>query len=208
MADLIIFGSGALAREAQSIARSTHASSSLILQPLATDEISKSPLDVLAGKDPATTQVFAAIGYAALNFARFDLWAKLRLLGFRCASLVDPGAMVDPTAKILDNVLVAAGVVVGADTVLGTGSIVQANASIQAGSKLGKFIWVGPGAVIGADTTIGSHQVIGSGVVIADGSSIGGHGEISTPGLYQGTLAKGTFVGHGFDRPVRMIERR
>lgn len=207
MDELIIFGSGALAREAESIARRTHDASSLILQPLAPDEISKSSLEHLAGKDPAHTHVFAAIGMSALNYARFDLWAKLRLLGFKSVALVDPTATVDPSVKLQENTLFAAGVVVGADAAIGTGTIVQANACIQGGAKVGRFSWVGGGVSIGAEASIGDNHVLGPGVVIADKAMIGGQGEISMPGLYKTAIARGTFIASEFSRPVRLFGR-
>ena len=138
---LTIIGDGAIVRDAASIARRTRDPASVLVESLAPDSIATSALAFLREADQATTAVFAAIGVSALNYARFDLWARLRLLGYRCATLVDPSAAIDPSAKLADNVMIGAYAVIGADVELRSGTIVQSRACIQVGAKVDRFSW-------------------------------------------------------------------
>ena len=201
---LIIIGDGATARAAASIARRSRDPATVTVEALAPEAIATSTLDYLRAVDPATSEVFAAIGVSALNYARFDLWARLRLLGYRCATLIDPSAAIDPSAKLADNVMIGAYAVIGADVDLRSGTIVNSNACIQVGATVDRFAWIGAGVLVGADARVGAHQVLGPGVIVADGAEVAGHGEISLPGLIRGKVAFGSFITDQFQKAVRL----
>ena len=200
---LIVVGDGALACVAESIAKRTQAYTRVELRDLAADNISSVDIAELVGHNPAACVVFAAIGVQALNYARFDLWAKFRFAGYRCAKLVDPTAHVDETAELEDNCLVDVHTSVGPGSHVGSGTILSSGVRVAGAARVGRFSWVGVNSTIGADAKIGSHVILGPGVHILGASTVGGHCEIAIPGRYE-NLSDGTFISHLFDTPARI----
>ncbi len=201
---LIIVGSGLVARQAFSIAALAEIGWAIHAEVLAPEQIWRTDLDYLVGANPETTHVFAAIGPEALNYARFDLWAKLRLAGFTCARLIHPTAWVDATAHVGGNCLIAAHSSVGPDGKIGEGCILNAGARVEAGASIDPFCWIGANASIGEGAEVGSHSVFGAGVHLVNGLTIGSHCEVTAPGCYERPLADGTFVSSLFQLPVRI----
>ena len=167
--------------------------------------------DVIAGEalpePPASdlaVRVFAAVDQSALNFARFDLYARLRLAGFRFKTLVHSAASVDSSAQLGENCWVGAGAIIGAQARLGNNAFVGAGALIESGASLGANLWVGAGARVGADASVGIHSVIGADVRVGDGVSIGRYCSIETPGYYLQALADKTCIDPLFELPVRV----
>ena len=200
---LVIVGDGPLIRTAESIAKRTHAYSRIDLRDLPPDQIAGADIRALVDHDPATCVVFAAIGVQALNYARFDLWAKFRFAGYRCVKLVDPNAYVDDTAELQDNCLVDIHASVAAGSHIGSGTILSSGSRVACGAMVGRFSWVGVNSTIASDTKIGPHVVLGTGVHIEAAATVGGHCEINIPGKYE-SLQDGTFISHLFDTPARI----
>ena len=195
---LVVVGEAPLATLAASIGAAERGAQHVRIVELTPDRIAVDPLDALARDDPASVDVFAAIGVAALNFARFDLWAKLRLKGFRCAALVHPRAFVDPSAVLGDNVLIGPGAIVEPGANVGRGTIVGSAAVVGTGSEIGAWCWLASRAIVGAAAKVGTHTVLGSGVHMADRSEFPGPGEIDVAGTYRGRFEPGTFIAPGF----------
>lgn len=204
MIELVIVGDGPIVEVARSIASRTRGMAARV-ETLTPDRIADTELAFLAVYATGNTEVFAAIGLAALNFARFDLWAKFRFKGFRCATLVDPAAAVDAAAIVADNVLIDANATIGPGATVGSGTIVHAGAHVGAGATVGKFCWLAEGVTVGAGARIGAHVVLGAGVHIAGDADLVGSNEISVPGCYRGTIAFGTFISPEFALPVRHV---
>jgi acetyltransferase-like isoleucine patch superfamily enzyme len=206
---LVIVGEAPLATLALTIGVADRGAQRVRVVELAPDRIAEDPLDALAIDTPETTDAFAAIGVAALNFARFDLWAKLRFKGFRCPALVHPRAFVDPSALLGDNVLVGPGAVVEPGAKVGRGTIVGSAAVIGTGSEVGPWCWLASRVVVGAGSRVGAHTVLGGGVHLADRTEFAGPGEIDVAGSYHGRFEPGTFIASGFPYPgVRLMGNR
>ena len=202
---LIILGDGAAFESAVTIAKRAHRSSLLRTERLMPSDIASTTLDFLDECDPALTSVFAAIGMHALNYARFDLWAKLRLRGMRIASLIDLSAHVDPTASIGENCLIESGVSIGPDVTIAAGTIIQSGAGISVGAKIGKFCWVGMNSTVGAGAAVGAHVVLGAGVHVLSSAFVGAHCEVTRSGEYTQRIPFGTFISPQFEQPVRLF---
>ena len=202
---LIILGDGPTFASAIAIAKRAHPTSVLRTERLMPSDVAATTMDFLDECDPAMTSVFAAIGMHALNYARFDLWAKLRLRGMRIASLIDPSAHVDPTASIGENCLIESGVSIGPNATVAAGTIIQSGVGLSADAKIGKFSWIGMNSTVGAGAAVGSHVVLGAGVHIASGVTIGAHCEVTRPGLYAQNILSGTFIAPQFHEPVRLF---
>jgi len=205
---LVVVGEPPLVTLAAAIGAAQRGAASVRVVELSADRIQTSMLEFLAGERPDSTDVFAAIGMSALNFARFDLWAKLKLNGFRAATLVHDRATVDPTTELAENVLVAAGAVVDAGARIGTGTVVGAAASIGAGASVGAWTWIASGSVVGANAAVGGHVVIGVGSHLADRSEFPGPGEISVAGTWSGRVSPGTFISSELPGGARLMVPR
>lgn len=201
---LIIIGDGPMLDMATVIAERTWPLGQVVVERLAPQDIAASALSFLDNLEPALTQVFAAIGLHALNYARFDLWAKLRLRGFRAATLVDPSACVTSSSRLAENCLVGPCASVGPNATLGVGTVIEAGAQIGGGTNVGKFVWIGANATLGAGASVGQHTVIASCVSIAAGVKIGAHCDIAQSGSYVNSMTDGTFVSASFPHPARM----
>ena len=198
---LVVVGEAPLATLAATIGVADRGAQRVRIVELAPDRIADDPLDGLARDEATAVDVFAAIGVAALNFARFDLWAKLRLKGFRCATLVHPRAFVDPSAALGDNVLIGPGAIVEPGAKIGRGTIVGSATVVGTGSEIGPWCWLAGRVAVGAGSRVGAHTVLGGGVHLADRTEFPGPGEIDVAGTYRGRFDPGTFIASGFPAP-------
>jgi acetyltransferase-like isoleucine patch superfamily enzyme len=195
---LVVIGEAPLATLAAAIGVMERGTANVRVVELAPDSIATDTLDSLSADPPEATDVFAAIGLSALNYARFDLWAKLRMKGYRCATLVHPRAHVDPSAVLADNVLIGPNASIESDVHVGRGTIVGAAASIGTAASIAPWCWLARGVVIGALASVGAHTVLGTGVQLADRTQFQGPGEIDVAGAYRGVYPAGTFVSPEF----------
>ena len=190
---------------AAAIATRTRPEGSFRLVELHADNIGSTDLRFLADDDPARTQVFAAVGLHALNFARYDLWAKFRFKGYKTATLVHPTADIEPSAQIGENCLIGPFVSIGAKARIGRATVLMGRNDVALNGNVGPFSWMARGAGIGPSASVGSHVVLGENVMVCDGVTVGDHSEISVPGAYRHPVAQGTFLSAAFDGPARMI---
>lgn len=157
---------------------------------------------------PPDARCFVAVDQSALNFARFDAWARLRMIGRRLTTLVHPSAVVDPTAQVGENCWIGARAVIEPQAKLGADVFVGASALVGPKAEIGAHGWLGAGALVGADAVVGSHVVIGADVRIGAGVTIGRHSSIDVPGAYTSTLAERTYIDPLFELPVRIHSGR
>lgn len=203
---LVIVGQGTIARTALGIAETSYGRTNVRLvevEPKAMADFSPGSI----GAPPEATAAFAAIGISALNFARYDLWAKLRLAGYRCPSLVHPAAILDPTAHLAENTLVGAGAVIGGGVRVGRGSVIGAGVTVGAEAEIGSWCWLGTGVVVGSSASIGSHCVLGTGVKLADGTTVGDTSEVDFSEILRGHYPPGTFITPEFGFPGARLMR-
>ena len=201
---LVIVGQEPVASLAAAIGAAARGTDRVRVVPLTPDRIADFDAGQLASEPTDSTDAFAAIGLSALNYARYDLWAKLRLAGYRCAPLVHPAAQVDASASLGDNVLVGPMAAVEPDAALGPGSILNAGAIVGSSARIGAWCWLARGTIVGAGCAVGDHVVLGSGVELADHTIFPGPGEIDVPGAYRGSYPAGTFRAPEFPDPVRL----
>lgn len=153
---------------------------------------------------PCEARLFVAVDQSALNFARFDLYARLRLAGHKFRTLVHPSANVDPSAELGENCWVGPGANIGPRVKIGHNTFVGAAALVENGAALASNVWVGAAARIGADASVGTHSVVGADVRISNAMVVGRHCSVETPGDYMQELADRTFIDPLFTMPVRI----
>jgi len=203
---LVVVGEAPLATLAASIGVAERGKHRVRIVDFASERSADDTLDGLALDDPSSADVFAAIGVGALNFERFELWTRLRLKGFRCATLVHPRAFVDPSSVLGDNVFIGPGAIVEPGAKLGRGTIVGSGAVVGTAADIGPWCWIASRAVVAHGSRLGAHSVLGEGVHLADRSQFPGPGEISVAGTYGGVFAPGLFLTEAFPNGgARMI---
>ncbi len=104
--------------------------------------------------DPASHDMFVAVGYHELNQLRANKCAEAKAKGYRLASYISPRASVGPWLVHGENCLILDGV------------------GIQPGARIGN------NASIWNNTLVGHHAVVGDNVWIAAGTTVGGMVEI------------------------------
>lgn len=150
---------------------------------------------------------FAAVDQNALNFARLDLYARLRLNGHKFRSLQHPTAAVDPAAQIGENCWIGAHALIGAGAKLGHNTFVETAAIVLEGADVGANAWIGAAARVGTEARLGTHCVVGSGVSLASGITIGRYCSIERPGHYSTPLADRTYIDPLFENPVYIFQK-
>jgi hypothetical protein len=167
---------------------------------LATQDIASFDTTSL-GPTTKETTIFPAIGPAALNFARFDLWAKLKLAGRRIGTLVHPAAQCDESAHFGEGTMVCAGATLDAGANVGMGTIIGPGSVIGVDVSIGPWCWLGTGVKVAPLVSVGSHVVLGSGMVLSDRAKVGDTCEIDTGTVCRGEYPSGTFIGPEFPCP-------
>ncbi len=203
-AKLVVVGFGAALSNAVAIARGKGDRPVTVVEvrPQEIATFTPSDLDANSQQDEA----FAAIGPSALNFARYDLWAKLRLSGFRFATLIHPAAHVDATARVGEGALIGAGALLDSEVEVGQGTLVGAGTVLCTAAQVGKWCWLSSGVTIGAVAKVGAHTVLGVGTRVSDGAELMGYSEFDAAGLLRGQYPEGTFITAEFAAPgARMV---
>lgn len=177
----------------------------LIELPLiSTDGAADAAQLLVSSQDAATTHVFVAIDQNALNYARFDVYGRLRLLGFKSETFIHPSAMIETDTQFGEGCWIGAGAIIGTGVRVGNCTSIGAGARIDSGVQIGANCWVGPGAAIGRLTRLGKHCVIGADVKLRSSLTIGNHCVVDVPGNYSESLRDGTFIDQLFLAPVRI----
>jgi UDP-3-O-[3-hydroxymyristoyl] glucosamine N-acyltransferase len=203
---MLIVGDGVAARMAEAIARARSDDDVVSVIELAPQDIGGFDTSAL-GPATSETAIFPAIGPSALNFARFDLWAKLKLAGFRIGTLIHPAARCDASARFAEGVMVCAGATVDAGAYVGKGTIIGSGSLIGIDASVGAWCWLSTGVKIGPQASVGSHVVLGSGMVLADRAKVGDTCEIDTGTVCRGEYPTGTFISPEFPLPGAHLMR-
>lgn len=169
-----------------------------------TDGAADAAARLLSDFDVGGAKVFVAVGSNALNYARLEVYGRLRLLGFKCDTLIHPSAIVDSSARIGENCYVGAGANIGPSVRVGHNTFIGAGTRVELGAAIGAHTWVGAGAAIGRGASVGIHTVIGDEVKIGALVSIGRHCVMDVPGHYAEALADGTFIDALFPAAARI----
>lgn len=159
-----------------------------------TDGAADAAARLLSDVDAGGAKVFVAVDNNALNYARLEVYGRLRLLGFKCDTLIHPSAIVDRSARVGENCWIGAGVIIGPCVRVGHNTFIGAGTRVELGAAIGAHAWVGAGAAIGREVCIGTHTIIGDEVKIGALVSVGRHCVVDVPVHYAAALADGTFI--------------
>jgi len=150
---------------------------------------------------------FAAVDQNALNFARFDLYKRMRLAGYRFTTLVHPLALVDSTAALGENCWIGPGANLGPQVKVGHNTIVNAAALLERAANVSANCWIGTAARVGAGSVVGTHTVLGADVRVGSGIEVGRYCSIDVPGHYVRSLPDRSYIDPLFALPVQIYGR-
>jgi hypothetical protein len=174
-----------------------------VLRLPSTDAIANAGLTELPAPS-SDARVFVAVDQSALNYARFDLYGRLRMNGYKFTTMVHPAATVDPSAQLGENCWIGPGALIGPSVKIGHNTCVGAGALVDFGASLAANVWVGAAARVGADASVGTHSVIGADVRLGNAVSVGRHCSIETPGHYSQQLPDKTYIDPLFEGAVHI----
>jgi sugar O-acyltransferase (sialic acid O-acetyltransferase NeuD family) len=129
---------------------------------------------------PATHLIAVAIGYKNLQ-GRLAAYERIKLLGYRAATLIHPTAYVSPSALI------------------GSGSLIMAQSCVDCRSSIGEVCVLWPKACVNHDTSIERNTFISPNVTICGNVHIGESSFIGASSVVVdgATLASNTFLKMG-----------
>ena len=200
--ELILVGCGAVF---ETLKHSWAEQRSLRVYALAsTDGAADAAALLLSDVDVGGAKVFVAVDGNALNYARLEVYGRLRLLGFKCDTLIHSSAIVDRSARIGENCWIGAGAIIGPGVRVGHNTFIGAATRVEFGATIGSNTWLGAGAAIGRAASVGTHTVIGDSVHIGGLVSVGRHCVVDVPGHYAASLVDGTFIDALFPVAARI----
>lgn len=113
---------------------------------------------LLISQDPASVDVFVAIGNNATRLAKQQL---LKEHGFQPATLIHPRACVADSVSIGAGSVVMAGAVINAAASIGECCIINSNATVEHDCQLAAAVHISPAAAIAGAVQVGTRSWIG-----------------------------------------------
>ena len=174
MSDLIVIGTGGLAREVTDWISSTHkiiGYSSITAEEHSAFGLPGQLFGVnIVPSDVGTDQALVAIGDPGV---RRRVYAKLQAAGFSLPSFVHPSASVSRKAILGPGVIVGAQSAVSPNVEIGLLAHVNFCVGIGHDAHIGDFVQLNPGVQVGGGAQIGDGTTIGSGATVLHGTKIG-----------------------------------
>ena len=180
MAEVVIFGTGSLARLARhSIdAAGTH---TVVAHCLDEEHYADSVFEGLPvlhfetlpqARPPHDTMLLVAIGYRRVNRGRAEVYARAKHLGYGLLTHVAPRAVVAAGVELGDNCIVLDGAIVEPFVRIGDDTVIWSGAYIGHDSTVGDHCFIAPTASISGDVTLGDYVFVGNNATIRDGVAI------------------------------------
>ena len=205
LGSLLIVGAGSLFERALAQWRQVEPERDIRALELEVDEIAALADSALAPFPPEKFRIFAAIDSTALNFARLDLFTRLRLRGYRAATFIHPSARIDSSAQVAENCFIAEGATIGPKARIAYNCHVGAGTTIGFMAELQPSCWLDAGVLCGDRCSIGTHSIVGPGTVIGHGVKVGSHCALEVRGHHASDVPGRTYMHPLFDRPVRIL---
>lgn len=117
--------------------------------------------------------VFIAIGQIKSANIRFELFEKVKKIGFKLPVIKSPLACISDYATIDEGTIIMNGAFVNAGVKVGKNSIVNTNALIEHDVTIGDHTHISTGVIVNGNVNIGNSTFIGSGSIIRENLSIG-----------------------------------
>ena len=150
-------------------------------------------IDMLNDYLSTDVSIIVAIGD---NEKRRMWFLRLKEMGYKLASIINPSAIVSNSCNIGEGVFINSGAIINAMSVIGDNSIINTGVIVEHEVKIGKNCHLAPGVNVGGRTTIGQNSFIGIGTSIANHISIErevviGGGSVIVKNVEQGSTVVG-----------------
>lgn len=137
------------------------------------------------------------VGYLGKGDIRERIYDRLRAIGYRLPTVIDPSAIVSGSAQIGEGSFVGKCAVVNADAWLGKMVIINTHAVIEHSCVVGDFSHVAVAAVLCGGVTVGSRSLIGANATVLQMLCVGSEsivaaGTVVTRDVGDRTLIKRT----------------
>ncbi|TGL99203.1 acetyltransferase [Leptospira jelokensis] len=116
---------------------------------------------------------FICVGQIKNFEIRFNLYSKLKSIGFKLPAIVSPKAYVSRSASIGEGSIVMHQAMVNQNAVIGMNSIINSGTIIEHDVKVGNHSHVSTGCVLNGGVTIGDFTFVGSGTIVRESVEIG-----------------------------------
>jgi len=118
---------------------------------------------------------FVTVGSIYDNVKRQELYANVKVIGFKFPVIISPMAIVDENVEISEGTIIMPGCVVNADAVIGKNCIINTGAIIEHDCKIGDHCHIAPGVQMSGGVELGELSFIGVGSSLIQGVKIGRH---------------------------------
>ncbi|QCX32362.1 acetyltransferase [Caloramator sp. E03] len=116
---------------------------------------------------------FVSLGSIDNLAFRYELYKKLKQIGFKVPTLIHKNSIVSPYASIEEGVCIMANAVVNANAYVGKNSIINTSSIIEHDCIIGDNCHISPGAKLGGNCKIGNNVHIGIGATVIHSINIG-----------------------------------
>lgn len=120
-----------------------------------------------------TEYAFVSVGSINNLPFRYELYKKLKEIGFKIPILTHKNAIVSQYAKIEEGTCVMPNAVINANAYIGKNSIINSSSIIEHDCSIGDNCHISPGAKLGGNSKVGDNVHIGIGATIIHSISIG-----------------------------------
>ncbi len=115
---------------------------------------------------------FIAIGQIA-NWERYQIYQKLKQLGYELPTIVSPLAYVARSAQVEAGTIVMHGAILNAESKIGKNCIINSRVLIEHDAIVGDHCHISTGAILNGAVTIGPKSFVGSGSIVKQGIQVG-----------------------------------
>ena len=106
------------------------------------------------------------IGYLGKGEVRWQIYGKLKDVGFSLPVIADPSAIISTTAVLGEGTFVGKGAIVNAETIIGKMVIINTKALVEHECVVGDYSHVAVGAVLCGQVKVGEGAFIGANATV------------------------------------------
>ena len=169
-----------------------------------TDEVSDIDVNSIASSFDQHTKFFAAIDSNAINFARLDLYRKLRIIGLKADNVTHKTSYFSNDLKRGENVYIGSLVNISHDVEIGNNVSINSSSALESKVVISSHAWIGSGSQIGHGVHVGSNSIIGNRVQLNPEISVGKNCVLNNPGLQITSVDDGSFYDPLFPSLVKI----
>jgi len=155
--------------------------------------------------DHSTIEIIIAIGEPVI---RKKLFNKVKSMGIKLATLVDPSCVISDTAKLGDGVVIAPLSIIASSVVIGNNVAINTHTTIGHDITIGAHSVVSSHVTVGGASTIGEETFIGLGVQTKENLSIGSEAIIGMGAIVFKDIPDKMIAMGNPARPIRRNENK